>query len=127
MNDTQMKFLVDVSVGKSVEKYLQDKGYNTKAVRDIDPAMQDEKIIQIAALEKRMVVTMDKDFGELVYHSLMDHCGVLLLRLESTTGVEKLQVIKFIIDNYSSKIQNCFCVFQNDKFRIRTINSKKGE
>jgi hypothetical protein len=33
----------------------------------------------LAALEKRIVITMDKDFGELVYHSGMDHSGILLL------------------------------------------------
>ena len=124
MNYTGIKFLVDVGVGKSVENYLQKKGYDVKTVRDIDPTMQDEKIIQLAALEKRMVVTMDKDFGELVYHSYMEHCGVLLLRLEDATGVEKRKVMEFIIDNYSSRIQDCFCVFQNDKFRIREI--RKG-
>lgn len=127
MNCNRIKFLVDVGVGKSVENYLREKGYDIKTVRDIDPAMRDEKIIQIAAIEKRMVVTMDKDFGELVYHSFMDHCGVLLLRLEDASGIEKRKVIEFIIDNYSSQIHNCFCVFQNDKFRIRVIRSKKGE
>lgn len=127
MNTAQIKFLVDVGVGKSVENYLCEKGYDIKAVRDIDPAMPDEKIIQIAALEKRMVVTMDKDFGELVYHLVMDHCGVLLLRLEDATGVEKRKVMEFIMDNYSSRIQNCFCVFQNDKFRIKAIRNKQGE
>ena len=123
MNCTRIKFLVDVGVGKSVENYLQKKGYDVKTVRDIDPTMQDEKIIQLAALEKRMVVTMDKDFGELVYHSFMDHFGVLLLRLEDATGSQKRKVMEFIIDNYSSRIQNCFCVFKNDKFRIRVIRN----
>ena len=44
--------------------------------------MEDEKIIRIAAKENRVVITMDKDFEELVYHSSMQHSGVLLLRLE---------------------------------------------
>jgi predicted nuclease of predicted toxin-antitoxin system len=83
--------------------------------------MSDDNIIRLAATEKRMVVTMDKDFGELVYHSCMDHYGVLLLRLEDATVPEKLEVIKFLLGNYSSKIANCFCVFQKNKFRIKQI------
>ncbi|MBF0232221.1 MAG: DUF5615 family PIN-like protein [Desulfamplus sp.] len=126
MNRSQMKFLIDVGVGKSVENYLHENGFDIKAVRDIDPAMPDEKIIRIAVFEQRMIVTMDKDFGELVYHSFMDHCGVLLLRLEDATVIEKRKVMEFIIDNYLSRIQNCFCVFKNDKFRIRAIRNKKG-
>ena len=64
---------------------------------------------------------MDKDFGELVYHSLMDHCGIILLRLEDATGIEKLKVIKEILTKYSDQIKDHFCVYQKDKFRIRKI------
>ena len=91
-------------------------------MRDIDPRMEDEEIIRTAVSEDRMVITMDKNFGELVYHSSMEHSGVLLLRLEDATGTEKLQVVKYIMKNYSDRIKNCFCVFQDDKFRIKKIN-----
>lgn len=121
MNSSELRFLVDVGVGKGIEKYLQKMGFDIKAVRDIDSRMEDEDIIRYAVSENRMVITMDKDFGELVYHSSMAHNGVLLLRLEDAIGSEKLQVIKYIIGNHSDKIKNCFCVFQNNKFRIRTI------
>ena len=64
---------------------------------------------------------MDKDFGELVYHSFMKHHGVLLLRLEDADAAEKIKAIEYIINDYSDKIKDCFCVFQNDKLRIRKI------
>ena len=87
--------------------------------------MEDEEIIRIAVSEDRMIITMDKDFGELVYHSSIEHSGVLLLRLEDATGTEKLQVVKHILSNYANRIRNCFCVFQKDKFRIRKIPKKE--
>jgi len=121
MNESELRFLVDVGVGKGIERYLREEGYDAKAVRDIDPRMEDEEIIRIAVSENRMVITMDKDFGELVYHSSMEHSGVLLLRLEDATGAEKLQVVKHIMKNYLDRIKNCFCVFQNDKLRIKRI------
>jgi predicted nuclease of predicted toxin-antitoxin system len=68
-----------------------------------------------------MVITMDKDFGELVYHSAMKHCGVLLLRLEDATGLVKLEVVRDILESYSDQIKNHFCVYQNNRFRIRRI------
>jgi predicted nuclease of predicted toxin-antitoxin system len=122
MNSSELRFIVDVGVGKGIEKYLREEGYNTKAVRNIDPRMEDEEIIRTAVSENRIVITMDKDFGELVYHSSMEHSGVLLPRLEDAVGSEKLQVVKHIMKNYSDRIKNCFCVFQNDKLRIRKIN-----
>ncbi len=64
----RLKFLVDVGVGKAVELFLKGQGYDTKTVRTIDPQMPDEEIMRLSAKESRMIITMDKDFGELVYH-----------------------------------------------------------
>jgi len=52
----------------------------------------------------------------------MRHSGVLLLRLEDASGPEKLEVVKYIMKNYSSRIKDNFCVFQNNRFRIKKIN-----
>ncbi len=75
-----------------VERWLQKHGYDIKNVRDIDPRMIDKEILKMAVSEKRMVITMDKDFGELVYNSGLPHAGVLLLRLEEATSDEKVQL-----------------------------------
>jgi len=66
MTTRELKFLVDVGVGKKVEEYLLGKSYDTKAVRSLDQRMPDQDIIRLAALEKRIVITMDKDFGEII-------------------------------------------------------------
>ncbi len=124
MKASGIRFLIDVNVGGEIERYLREKGYDTKSVREIDIRMEDEDIIRVAAAEERMVVTMDKDFGELVYHSSAAHSGVLLLRLEDDTADEKLQVVRHIIENYATEVKGCFCVFQHDRFRIR--KTKQG-
>jgi predicted nuclease of predicted toxin-antitoxin system len=115
----QLKFLVDVGVSKKVESWLEDEGYNIKSVRAIDPRLPDEKILKMAANEKRIVITMDKDFGELVYNSGQAHAGVLLLRLDEAKSEEKVSVIKQILSEYSDMILNKFCVFKDGKLRIR--------
>ena len=114
-----MNFLVDVGVGRGIERYLQKEGYDPKTVRDIDPRMEDAEIIRIAVAEKRMIVTMDKDFGELVHRCSMEHSGVLLLRLEDASGSTKLQIFKHIMEKHSAQIRNCFCVYQHKKLRIK--------
>ena len=116
---SQYKFLVDVGVGVQIEHYLKTQGYDIKAIRIIDCRMNDVDIIHLAVIENRMIITMDKDFGELVYHSKMEHCGILLLRLENATGLEKVQVMANILIKYSNQIYGNFCVFQNDRLRIR--------
>ena len=47
---SELKFLVDVGVSKKVEEYLQEQGYDTKAVRTIDARMSDQAIIYLIYL-----------------------------------------------------------------------------
>jgi predicted nuclease of predicted toxin-antitoxin system len=110
--------MIDVGVGKKVELWLREQGYDVKTVRSFDPKAEDVEILKIAESESRMVVTMDKDFGELVYRSGKAHAGVLILRLEDATGNEKVDVVKKILKEHSDKIQNRFCVFQAGRLRI---------
>ena len=119
MKQKSLKFLVDVGVGIKVERWLISHGYDTKSVRDINPQMLDEEILKIAVSGKRMVITMDKDFGELVYNSGLPHAGVLLLRLEEAAFEEKVKVIENILEKYSNNLLNKFCVFKDGKLRIR--------
>jgi predicted nuclease of predicted toxin-antitoxin system len=113
------KFLVDVGVGRKVEGFLRKSGYDVKAVRDVNSRARDTDILKLAVSEGRMIITMDKDFGELVYNSGMAHSGVLILRLEDAKGTDKADVVAKLLSDYSGEIENKFCVFQDGKLRIR--------
>src|SRR6185437_1831363 len=64
-----MRLLVDVSAGQAVTECLRRLGHEADDVRERDPTMADVDILSWAVAEQRLVVTMDKDFGELVYRS----------------------------------------------------------
>ena len=114
-----MKFLIDVGVGKSVDIWLRENGHDVISVRDIDSRAKDQDILQLARQEGRMIITMDKDFGELVYSSGIAHSGILILRLEDATSEEKVDVVKVILNEFAPVIENKFCVYRNGKLRIR--------
>ncbi len=114
-----MKFLVDVGVGKKVENWLKGNGFDVLSVRDIDSRAKDVQILRWAVDQQRMIITMDKDFGELVYNSGMHHAGVLILRLEDADSDTKVEVTKKILAKYFDKIESHFCVFQDGRLRIR--------
>ncbi len=114
-----MKFLVDMGVGKIAETQLLRDGYDVASVRDLDPRMKDSDILQLAVNEQRIVITMDKDFGELVYREGLSHVGILLFRMEDATGHEKAAVLHTLLAQYADKIQGHFCVYQNGRLRIR--------
>ena len=114
-----MKFLVDAGVGKKVENWLKENGFDVLSVRDIDSRAKDSQILRWAVDQQRMIISMDKDFGELVYNSGKHHAGVLILRLEDVDGDAKVEVIKKILAEYYDKIESHFCVFQDGRLRIR--------
>jgi predicted nuclease of predicted toxin-antitoxin system len=114
----KLKFLIDIGVGKKVEQWLKDNGYDMKAVRDSDPKATDGTILKTAVSESRMVMTMDKDFGELVFKSGKSHAGVLILRLEDANGNEKVEAVKTIMEEHEDKLYGKFCVFQSGRLRI---------
>lgn len=115
----KLKFLADVGVGKKVERWLAKNGYDVKCVRDINPTANDSEILHLAVTENRMVITMDKDFGELVYNSGKLHSGVLILRLEDANGEQKITAVRKILSEHLNRIYGKFCVFQNERLRIR--------
>jgi len=119
MSTSDLKFLVDVGVGKKVEDFLYKSCYDVLPVRKINPRMSDSEIIGIAAKDNRIIITMDKDFGELVYNSGLIHKGILLLRTENCTGDKKAKILSEILINYSSELEENFCVFSKDRLRIR--------
>lgn len=119
MDQRNVKFLVDVGVGKKVERWLANQGYDVTSVRDINPYLPDKEILKMAVSEKRMVVTMDKDFGELIYNSGLFHGGVLLLRLDDAKSDDKVKIVENILTKYADKLPNKFCVYKDGRLRIR--------
>jgi predicted nuclease of predicted toxin-antitoxin system len=116
---TVLRVLTDVGVGRAVEDWLRSAGHDVKAVRDADPGMDDPDILAWAVGEQRLVLTMDKDFGELGYHSGQAHAGVLLLRLEDAASDEKVRVVREIFTQHGHELARHFSVYQNGRLRIR--------
>jgi predicted nuclease of predicted toxin-antitoxin system len=113
------KIIVDVGVGRIIEEWLLIQKYDVISIREINPEMHDSDIIKLANKETAIIITMDKDFGELVYKNFSFHHGILLLRLEDAVAEEKLSVIQNIFPAQFNHIVNNFCVYQNGKLRIR--------
>jgi predicted nuclease of predicted toxin-antitoxin system len=111
--------LVDVSLGLSLESWIRESGHDAVFVREIDPRLSDSAILQQAQQEDRIVVTMDKDFGELVFRSQHPHRGVLLLRFEEQSASASVPILSEILERHAARLQGSFAVYQNGHLRIR--------
>jgi predicted nuclease of predicted toxin-antitoxin system len=114
-----LRFLFDPGVGKLAEQILIEMGFDVISMWDIDPKMKDIDILKLALNTNRIVITMDKDFGELIFNANASHAGVLLLRLDEADGTQKAEIVKEIILKHGNNLEGHFAVFQNGKLRIR--------
>jgi len=77
-----MKFLLDENVDLPLGDYLNARGYDVTAVAlDYTRSIEDHEVLEIARAEDRILITNDKDFGELIYRQQLEHTGVILFRL----------------------------------------------
>ena len=74
---------------------------------------------KLAIKEDGIIITMDKDFGELVFKNNNLHKGVLLLRLDDAVSEEKLAAIQNLIPEHLEQLKNNFSVYQNGKLRTK--------
>ena len=112
-----MKFLVDVCAGLQVAEFLRSKGIDVLEAYKIDPHLSDVNILRLAMSENRIVITIDKDFGDLVFNQGYDHCGVI--RLEDDIPKHKVAQVQILLENYASFLENSFVVIKGGKIRIR--------
>jgi predicted nuclease of predicted toxin-antitoxin system len=112
------KFLANVNVEKPLIDFLNDKGFDIKWVTNIDKRMPDDRICEIANSEQRIIITNDKDFGEIVFYQKKIAYGIILLRVDGQNSSEKIILLEKLLENYLDKIANHFVVLTKTKFRF---------
>ena len=112
-----MRFIVDECTGPTVAKWLKER-FEVFSIYDESPGIDDESIIKKAYEENYILITNDKDFGELVFRRGKSHNGVLLLRLEDEGVSNKIKIIKMVLDSYSDRLIGNFVVATEKNVRI---------
>lgn len=98
-----MKFLVDVCVGQAIRDYLVQKGYDARLVAESDPRISDLDILTWAYQEKRVLITLDKDFGKLAFQVGVPHAGVV--RLPNVPRQKRLELLEIVLARHITALQ----------------------
>jgi predicted nuclease of predicted toxin-antitoxin system len=114
----EIKFLADVNVEKPLVDYLSKQGYDIKWVPDYNCEMPDEDLLQLANEEKRIFITNDKDFGDLIFLQKKLSVGTILFRVKGQKTEEKIKLMKKILMGYRNKLLNHYIVITKAKIRI---------
>lgn len=114
----KIKFLANVNVEKPLIDFLDEKGFDIKWVTNIDKRMPDDRVCELANSEQRIIITNDKDFGEIVFYQQKIAYGIILMRVKGQNSAEKIVVLDKLLENYQDKIANHFVVLTKTKFRF---------
>ena len=112
-----MRFLVDESSDKRLANLISRAGYDTLFVGDVMPTASDEDILSFVENENRVLISDDKDFGELVFRLKRPTSGVILFRTLTTDPTERFDMIKDIL----AEVKGKFVVVREDRTRVREL------
>lgn len=114
-----MKFLLDESADLPLAFHLRQLGHDVKAIaRDYPRSLEDPDVLAIARQEQRILITNDRDFGELVFRQRLPHCGVILFRLEDERIPIKTAWLDHVLANHSDRLEH-FIVITHGGVRVR--------
>ncbi len=113
-----MNFLLDVNASGIVASVLIQLGHDVAEVGRKDPRMSDERILNWAVSERRIIVTTDDDFEEMIWRQGKPHCGVL--RLENLPRSERIALLRDVLDYHSKDLESgAIVIALRTKYRIR--------
>ncbi len=120
-----LKFIADVNVEKVIVDYLLEEGYDVKWIPDYNCEMLDEDLLEMAKVEGRILITNDKDFGELIFLQKRLSIGIILIRIKGQKVEVKLKLIKKLFQNYRNKLLNNFVIITDKELRFIPMEDEK--
>ena len=113
-----MRLLADESCDFAVVRALRSAGHDVVAVAEVSPRADDVEVIALAIRDKRVLITEDKDFGQLVYADKRSSSGVLFIRFPTRFRRSLPQSIVKLVRENGDKLNGAFVVAQPGRTRI---------
>ncbi|WP_370693573.1 DUF5615 family PIN-like protein [Nitrospira tepida] len=94
-----MRFLIDRCAGHRLAEWLRQQGHDVVESRERGPDPGDRTLLHWAASEQRILITMDKDFGEVIFREEASHSG--LVRLPDVPATARIALMEKVLDRHS--------------------------
>jgi len=115
-----MNLLADESVDRQIVERLRADGHEVLYVAEVEPSISDNVVFDRANERLALLVTGDKDFGEIVFRdNRLSSGGVVLLRLLGLSAEKKAEIVSEAFQVRGAEFPNHFSVVAPGKIRIR--------
>ena len=98
-----MRFLIDRCAGRRLAEWLRDQGHDVVEARELGADPGDRALLERAAADGRILVTIDTDFGELVYVRRVPHAG--LVRLPDVPAERRIALIAEVLERHRQALE----------------------
>jgi predicted nuclease of predicted toxin-antitoxin system len=115
-----MNFVADESCAMPVIRALRESGHHVIAISEIAPGSADDQVLERALQESCVLITEDRDFGELVYARGRSTAGVILVRFHSEARQSKAPTVVEAVSRLGARLEGRFTVVEPG--RVRTSN-----
>ena len=105
-----MRLVADESVEGPTVTALRAAGHLVLFIAETSPGIEDSEVLVIARKEQALLLTADKDFGELVFRNREPHCGVLVVRSQEDDPDENAANALAAIHQNGPELLNRFSV-----------------
>ena len=114
-----MKLVADEGVDRPIIERLRADGHDVFYVAESDAGISDDEVLRVANERGAVLVTADKDFGELVFRQKRLVHGVILLRLAGLAPGTKASIVSTALQQHASEMHDSFSVVTPPSVRIR--------
>ncbi len=115
-----MKLLANENFPGDSVKYLKRKGFDINAIGTDSPGITDREVMQIAMDEDRIILTFDRDYGELIFkYQFRPEKGVIYFRLYEYESDEPGKLAEQLLNDPDFETTRKLTVVDNETIRQR--------
>lgn len=117
-----MRLLANENVLIATVVAPRDAGYDVTSLSETTPGIADEKALALAREQGRILVTLDRDYGNVVYgRGLPSLPGAVYLRFAPRTLTEPAEIVQTLLAHGAPAVEGHFPVVERDSFRRRPL------
>lgn len=118
-----MRIVADESIDKQIVDQLRNDGHEVLYVSELSPGIDDDAVLNRSREAQAVLLTADKDFGELVFRQRQTHCGVVLIRLAGLDSRAKARMVAAAFREHSEELASGFATLSTRLLRVRKQRS----
>ena len=114
-----MRFLADEGVDAAIVSAIRSDGHAVRWMAEELEGSTDDVVLDTAVTDARILITEEKDFGELVFRQRLHHHGIVLVRVDGIANDRKGRIVAQAVSEYQAHLAGAFTVIQHATIRIR--------